>query len=80
MWDQDAAGVMPLPSGRLIRGRGLRTALPAGPQPEFGIYLTGRDPGQRSRVPSCSKESRTSTPSDTCVITTHTGPFVARWR
>lgn len=45
MWDEDAAGVMPLPSGRLIRGRGLRTALPAGPQPEFGIYLTGRDPG-----------------------------------
>ena len=33
-----------LPSGRLIRGRGLRDPLPDGPAPEFGLYLVGREP------------------------------------
>ena len=44
MWD-NAAGVCRLPSGRLVRGRGLRHPLPPGPAPEFGLYLRGADPG-----------------------------------
>ena len=43
-WPADAPGMLRLPSGRLVRGRGLRRPLPAGPQPEFGLYLTGRRP------------------------------------
>jgi hypothetical protein len=35
---------MPLPSGRLIRGRGLRRPGPAGPDPTFGLYLLGHPP------------------------------------
>lgn len=35
---------MMLPSGRLIRGRALHRPLPAGPPPEFGVYLLGRNP------------------------------------
>jgi protein-tyrosine phosphatase len=38
------AGVLRLPSGRLIRGRGLRRPLPPGPVPDFGLYLLGRSP------------------------------------
>jgi len=38
------AGVLGLPSGRLVRGRGLRRPLPAGPQPAFALYLLGRQP------------------------------------
>lgn len=38
-------GVVELPDGRRIRGRGLRHPLPAGPVPEFGVYLLGRDRG-----------------------------------
>lgn len=38
------AGVLRLPSGRLVRGRGLRWPLPAGPQPIFALYLLGRQP------------------------------------
>ncbi|MDX6233813.1 MAG: hypothetical protein QOH68_2885 [Nocardioidaceae bacterium] len=43
-WDAHAAGVMRLPSGRLVRGRGLRRELPEGPEPELGVYLLGREP------------------------------------
>lgn len=43
-WD-DSAGVVEFPDGRRIRGRGLRRPLPAGPEPHFGVYLVGRDPG-----------------------------------
>lgn len=43
-WDPSAPGVMPLPSGRLVRGRGLRHPLPDGPRPAFGLYLLGRQP------------------------------------
>ena len=32
---------MRLPSGRLIRGRGLRNPLPVGQTPTFGVYLLG---------------------------------------
>jgi hypothetical protein len=35
---------MRLPSGRLVRGRGLAHPLPAGPSPTFAVYLLGRPP------------------------------------
>jgi hypothetical protein len=38
------AGVLRLPSGRLVRGRGLRPPLPAGPRPDFALYLLGHEP------------------------------------
>ena len=40
-WEAGARGVMALPSGRLIRGRGLRWPDPGGPDPEFGLYVVG---------------------------------------
>ncbi|MEO3800079.1 protein-tyrosine phosphatase family protein [Nonomuraea sp. B1E8] len=43
-WDPAAKGVMRLPSGRLVRGRGLRHPLPEGPEPAFALYLLGRRP------------------------------------
>jgi protein-tyrosine phosphatase len=43
-WTCNDAGVMVLPSGRLVRGRALRGPAPAGPSPEFGLYLLGRRP------------------------------------
>ncbi|MFI7005140.1 protein phosphatase [Streptomyces sp. NPDC050145] len=43
-WDADAPGVLRLPSGRFVRGRGLRHALPAGPLPAYGVYLLGAPP------------------------------------
>jgi hypothetical protein len=43
-WEPAMAGVLRLPSGRLVRGRGLRHPLPAGPQPAFALYLLGRQP------------------------------------
>jgi len=44
-WDPGAPGVLTLPSGRRVRGRGLRAPLPPGPLPELGVYLLGRSPG-----------------------------------
>ncbi|SDL13905.1 protein-tyrosine phosphatase family protein [Streptomyces indicus] len=43
-WEPGAAGVLTLPSGRLVRGRGLRHPLPAGPEPTYGLYLLGKEP------------------------------------
>jgi hypothetical protein len=43
-WDPGAPGVLRLPSGRLLRGRGLRRPVPGGPDPEFGLYLLGSAP------------------------------------
>ncbi len=43
-WEPAAAGVLRLPSGRLVRARGLRHPLPAGPRPDFALYLRGRRP------------------------------------
>lgn len=43
-WEAGAPGVVGLPSGRLVRGRGLRYGPLAGPLPEFGLYLLGRPP------------------------------------
>ncbi|WP_228978934.1 protein-tyrosine phosphatase family protein [Streptomyces sp. DH12] len=33
-----------LPSGRLVRGRGLRRPSPGGPVPQYGVYLLGERP------------------------------------
>ena len=44
LWDPAAPGVLQLPSGRLVRGRGLRHPLPEGPRPSFALYLLGRRP------------------------------------
>ncbi len=42
-------GAIVLPDGTPIRGRGRRQPLPAGPQPQFGLYL-GRSPDRRRRA------------------------------
>ncbi len=44
LWDTSAEGVLRLPSGRLVRGRGLARPLPDGPRPAFGVYLLGKQP------------------------------------
>src|SRR4051794_37012030 len=51
-WDSAAPGILRLPSGRLVRGRGVKRPLPDGPSPSFGVYLLGRRP------PAVSWESR----------------------
>ena len=51
-WDPTSAGMLRLPSGRLVRGRGLRQPLPPGPTPTFAVYLLGRTP------PAVAWESR----------------------
>ncbi|QNE73745.1 protein phosphatase [Streptomyces finlayi] len=43
-WDPAGAGVLTLPSGLLVRGRGLRRPLPVGAVPVFGVYLLGKEP------------------------------------
>src|ERR1700722_9159290 len=43
-WEPGGAGVLRLPSGRLVRGRGLRRPVLAGPPPQFALYLLGRRP------------------------------------
>lgn len=45
-WPADGAGVVTLPSGRRVRGRGLRDGDPraGSPDPEFGLYLLGKPP------------------------------------
>lgn len=43
-WSEHAEGVMRLPSGRLVRGRGLRRPLPPGPVPQFAVHLRGKPP------------------------------------
>jgi hypothetical protein len=52
VWDPTGVGVLRLPSGRLVRGRGLRQPLPPGPTPTFAVYLLGRPP------PAVAWESR----------------------
>ena len=44
LWDAADAGVMRLPSGRLVRGRALRHASPQVAAADFGLYLLGRPP------------------------------------
>lgn len=43
-WDLTSPGVLELPSGRRVRGRGLRDGVPDGPPPEFALHLLGRRP------------------------------------
>ncbi|MET9483136.1 protein phosphatase [Streptomyces sp. NPDC006638] len=43
-WRPTDTGVLALPSGRLVRGRGLRRPLPAGATPSFAVYLLGQEP------------------------------------
>ncbi|MGH3436660.1 MAG: protein-tyrosine phosphatase family protein [Sciscionella sp.] len=43
-WEPATAGVLRLPSGRLVRGRGLSRPLPHGLQPTFALYLLGQLP------------------------------------
>lgn len=43
-WPDDAPGVLSLPSGRLVRGRGLRHPLPDGVTPHVGVYLLAKEP------------------------------------
>ncbi len=43
-WQPTDAGVLRLPSGRAVRGRGLRRPLPVGPEPTYGVYLLDRRP------------------------------------
>lgn len=43
-WEPGAPGVVELPSGRRVRGRGLSRPLPPGPEPDLGVYLLGRTP------------------------------------
>ena len=44
LWEENAVGVIELPSGRRVRGRGLRRPRPAGQDPTFGLYLLGKPP------------------------------------
>ncbi|KUN33741.1 protein phosphatase [Streptomyces longwoodensis] len=44
-WEAGGAGVLRLPSGRLVRGRGLRRGPgTSGPDPTYGLYLLGGPP------------------------------------
>ncbi|MDI6098150.1 protein phosphatase [Actinoplanes sp. NEAU-A12] len=43
-WNPGGPGVLRLPSGRLVRGRGLRDPMPSGHPPSFGVYLLGSAP------------------------------------
>jgi protein-tyrosine phosphatase len=43
-WDPTGIGVLRLPSGRLVRGRGLRSPTPPAPAPTFAVYLLGHPP------------------------------------
>ncbi|MCX5057236.1 protein phosphatase [Streptomyces sp. NBC_00452] len=44
-WQPTDRGVLRLPSGRLVRGRGLRRPLePGAPAPSYALYLLGRQP------------------------------------
>ncbi|WP_369077119.1 protein-tyrosine phosphatase family protein [Paractinoplanes maris] len=44
LWETGETGVLRLPSGRLVRGRGLREPMPSGHPPAFGVYLLGSAP------------------------------------
>lgn len=43
-WEPGGAGILQLPSGRLVRGRALRRPLPPGPEPAFSVFLLGKQP------------------------------------
>lgn len=43
-WPDGTPGLLELPDGRRVRGRGLRRPLPAGAEPQFALYLVGAEP------------------------------------
>ncbi len=43
-WDLGGPGVLELPSGRRLRGRGLRRSVPEAQLPEFGLCLLSEKP------------------------------------
>jgi len=43
-WDPSTAGVLRLPSGRLLRGRGLRQPVPDDALSQLALYLQGEPP------------------------------------
>lgn len=43
-WEAMAAGVVELPSGRQVRGRGIGRPLPAGPEPTFTVHVLDHAP------------------------------------
>jgi protein-tyrosine phosphatase len=43
-WPDGTPGLLELPSGLRVRGRGVRRPLPSGPAPEFGVYLLAGPP------------------------------------
>lgn len=43
LWD-DEMGVVRLPDGRMVRGTGAKRPRGGVPEPEFAVYLLGRDP------------------------------------
>jgi hypothetical protein len=44
LWQPEDVGTITLPSGRTLRGRGLRDPMPSGHAPTFGVYLLGQQP------------------------------------
>ena len=44
VWDPGTPGLLVLPSGRAVRGRGMGRPLPPVPEPTFGLYVVGRAP------------------------------------
>ncbi|MFE9243378.1 protein-tyrosine phosphatase family protein [Nocardiopsis sp. NPDC006938] len=44
LWNPGDPGVLRLPSGRLVRGRGVGHPMPEGPLPGFGLYVLDREP------------------------------------
>ncbi|MFD0381156.1 protein phosphatase, partial [Streptomyces sp. NPDC127112] len=48
-WEPTMAGVLRLPSGRLVRGRGLRRSLPQGRRPTIARDQLGRRPPEVAR-------------------------------
>jgi hypothetical protein len=66
-WEDGAPGVVRLPSGRSVRGRGLSRPLPGGPEPSFGVYLLGSPPAPTpwaSRWVRCPDFRLPSDPAD----------------
>ena len=59
-WDQTKPGVLRLPTGRLVRGRGLRNDVDGDVAPEFGLYLMGT-PTERVEVACHGGHGRTGT-------------------
>ena len=44
LWEPGAPGVLRLPSGRMVRGRGVTRPVPTGPVPDMGLYLLADEP------------------------------------